>query len=174
MSETGLDPKIAAHEAAREYAWNWFAYHAGQRQAVFRFYVILSGVVSTGYITTANSTNTDLQSISFIFGLVLVVLSFLFWRLDVRSIVLIKLAESFLKIEEKRLGTALDTDQILLATKSDEGRDKIYFRKIYSFRQVYQIVFSGVGALGAAIFVWGGIGPVKNWISTVAIFFCSQ
>jgi hypothetical protein len=38
-----------AEKAAASYAWDYFQYHAGQRQAVFRFFLTLVGVVTLAY-----------------------------------------------------------------------------------------------------------------------------
>src|ERR1044071_7818978 len=91
-----------AEEAAGKYAWEYFKYHAGQRQAVFRFYlfVVAACLVSFGYsrrgVDNANAGNP--LSVAGPLGLILTVLSFIFWRLDQRSRSLIKLAEGALKI----------------------------------------------------------------------------
>jgi hypothetical protein len=46
------DRQDGAEQAARDYAWSWFKYHAAQRQTVFRFFMTASGAVIGGYVTT--------------------------------------------------------------------------------------------------------------------------
>src|SRR5690348_15287302 len=84
--------------AARHYAWQWFRYHAAQRQAVFRFFVLMAGAVATGYISVQDSL--ELRPLAWLFGLLLSTISFLFWRLDERSRILIQLAEDYLIQDE--------------------------------------------------------------------------
>ena len=148
--------KADAQSAAREYAWNWFAYHAGQRQAVFRFYLVLSGATLTAYFGMANIEDVGLKSMAFWFGGILAIISFLFWRLDVRSIALIKHSEAFLKVEEERLCEILNTPEIRLANLADEKRVRTgILRWFISFRQIYRAVFVMIGCLGLILFLFG-------------------
>lgn len=156
MSELNPEIRAAAEKSAGEYAWNWFEYHAGQRQAVFRFYIILAGAILTGYLTIENSNSNELKEASFFLGLALAFFSFLFWRLDERSRDLIVLAEAYLKVDEQRLRKTVDSDMILLAKNADEGRGKAAFGGwAYSFRQVYRIIFLFGGILGVVFFIFG-------------------
>jgi hypothetical protein len=163
------DAKSKAEDAAREHAWNWFQYHAGQRQAVFRFYVLMAGAISTAYLTTVSTQTGSLQADSYLFGLLLAVLSFLFWRLDVRSVALIKLAEGYIALEETRLARLLgDVDDILFVSKADNRSQVPYlYRFTYSFRQIYQFVFAVVGLIGIYIFFFGAHSPIRAGIAHV-------
>jgi hypothetical protein len=162
MPDDESERKRVAEKAAHAYAWRWFKYHAAQRQAVFRFYVVMSGAISTGYLATQNSA--DLKAISFVFGFLLAMLSLFFWRLDVRSIVLIKLAEEYLKISERNMAATLNTPVIELATRADSERNTRFFGWCYSFRQVYRWVFFLVGLMGAAVFALGMVKLIVRYI----------
>jgi hypothetical protein len=173
LADDGADPKNSAEKVAQEYAWNWFQYHAGQRQAVFRFYLVLAGAISTGYFTSIQLS--DLQSLSFLFGAPLAVISFLFWRLDSRSVKLIKLAETYLKIEEQRLARVLGQPEIQLTTRADAERDKrLAFSWVYSFRQIYQIMFLAIGLIGVEIFVFASGSPIGAWFVNCAPTFIKE
>lgn len=172
------DQKREAYDAARQYAWNWFEYHAAQRQSVFRFFLIMTAFVSTGYVTAIVK---EFYSISTILAILLVVISFLFWRLDSRSIHLVKIAEYYLEIEETRLKDSIGQEKILLVTEAEkrpyDKNDKmekpafirslkelhIFFKYLmqhkifpycYSFRQVYQIMFIVIGSVGVGGFFY--------------------
>lgn len=147
------------HAAAMEYAWNWFSYHAGQRQAVFRFFVILIGAILAGYI----GLRGDGDAVgAFVLGLLMVVLSILFWRLDMRSTTLVKLAERSLKVSEAHLASKLGLEEIRLARAADKPRAarrrfRLLDEHVYSFRQIYRIIFAsgiflGVMLMGLVIF----------------------
>ncbi len=144
--------------AAREYAWNWFEYHAGQRQAVFRFFLIFSGAIMTGYLSSAGSP--IFAEHSYLFGLGLVVTAILFWRLDIRSLYLVKLAEGYLKEDEAHLALLLTT-KIQFATMADHGRpSKFPERYITSFRQIYGVIFIIVALIGFAMFLFDQNSPL--------------
>ena len=150
--------------AARDYAWKWFEYHAGQRQAVFRFFLLLSGATMTGYVTS--HTNAELTKFSYLFGIALVLISFLFWRLDVRSLKLVKLSEAFLKVEEERMARCLKNETIKFATKADiERPTNPLVRQISSFRQIYALIFVLIALLGALIFCLDQGSPIVGWIN---------
>ena len=53
------EPELLANSGnnAASYAWSWFRYHAGQRQAVFRFYLLVSGVILTAYFTVGEGNH---------------------------------------------------------------------------------------------------------------------
>lgn len=151
-----------AEAAARQYAWNWFQYHAGQRQAVFRFYLILTGAVWTGYFASLRSSDTG--TLPSIFGFMLILLSVLFWRLDVRSIKLIKIAEAYLKADESALSSILDRPEITLVKRADSDRKSLFpFNFVYSFRQVYRLMFIIIGLVGVGIIVVDQLGSVDKF-----------
>ena len=166
MSEPDPDLHARAQDSAREYAWQWFQYHAGQRQTVFRFYLVMIGVVSTGYVTSM--TVTDLRSVSFLFGLLLIVISILFWLLDERSVTLIKLAEDYLKKEEERLKLILGHPEIRITYRADKERDTRFFMVwMYSFRRIYRIIFVLISMIGLSIILYEGKNPILNWIRCI-------
>lgn len=159
MTDTDVSDQNAARAAARQYAWRWFEYHAGQRQSVFRFFLLFSGAIATGYFSSI--TTTQLSHLAYLFGIGLAVTATLFWRLDVRSLKLVKLAESYLKVDEETLATALGTEAVLLASKADSERPTgAVVRRFYSFRQIYKLIFALVGAVGILIFLLDASSPI--------------
>jgi hypothetical protein len=84
----------------RDYAWKHFAYHADQRMKCFNFFIILSLAIAGG----AGAILTKGSSEYFLFyplGLLLIVLSELFRRLDRRNQQLVEIARAALgKVED--------------------------------------------------------------------------
>jgi hypothetical protein len=142
----------SARDAAREYAWKWFEYHAGQRQIVFRFYLIIASAISAGYISTENSTS--FHDFSCLTGLLLAIFSVLFYKLDKRGIHLVKFSEEYLKIEEQRLNHLLNEEAILIVHKAD-GHNLDNHKFLYSFSSIYNSTFLLVGSIGLALFLLG-------------------
>jgi Flp pilus assembly protein TadB len=124
-------------EQAKEYAWNWFEYHAGQRQSVFRFYLVICGALVAGIISTEK---TDVE-IRFLLTISLAVSSLLFWQLDRRSTKLIKLAEEYLKEWESQISAEIKSPLIRLVERSDSERPIGFTAHIHSFRQIYKSIY---------------------------------
>lgn len=79
-------------ETFRKYAWDYFALHADQRLKAFHFYILLSTAVLGGFAVLLR--NGVFQKWMAVFGLFLVFFSFVFWKLDNRTRVLIKHGEA--------------------------------------------------------------------------------
>jgi len=187
-SDSGsASPRSNPKAAARWYAWEWFKYHAGQRQAVFRFYLLIAGGLLAAFVASFN-VHDPIKDYAFTVGAALVVVSVLFWRLDVRSAILVKLAEAYLKQEEKLLDRELmeaadvkaanergewDAAAIELATRADDRKGIRWHKwKLYSFKQVYGVIFLFIAAMGLAIFLSGFIPRLGQWARDFVMLAC--
>jgi hypothetical protein len=85
----------------QKYAWDYFAVHASQRMSLFNFFVIFSSLVTTGLVGTFQEAFRA-YPLGFGFGMLLVLISFIFWKLDQRVGFLIKHAEAALKHVESQ------------------------------------------------------------------------
>lgn len=141
-----------------DYSWNWLQYHANQRMTVFRFFFIIIAILAAGYLRAveANSNGTALLLAS-----ISMMICYLFWRTDIRSWDLIKIAESSLKVTEKALAERQGTPSICLATIADLKDTKIArdyrSRFFFSFKQTIwamYTLFAAVSAVAAAIALW--------------------
>lgn len=151
------EEKVAqdAAKAASIYAWEYFKYHAGQRQAVFRFFLALVGAatIALAYSQRAPTATPNspeaYHEVAHYIGALLVVSSFLFWCLDKRSRHLIKLSETALKTREKRLSELLQDRTICLMDLGDERVLKYPMSEFETFRQIYGCIFLLIGSVGA-------------------------
>jgi hypothetical protein len=80
---------------AWDYAWNYFAIHAEQRLKTFHFYLLVCAAIVAG--GAAILRDKELRSIAGFLYLFLAVLSFIFWKLDVRNRELVKNGEAAIK-----------------------------------------------------------------------------
>jgi len=101
-------PQDDMQREAREHAWHYFQLHAGQRMSIFNFFVVMSTLFTTALATTFTE-EFNYPHIGMIFGVDLVVTSFLFWKLDQRVRFLIKVAETALTTIESHWGKQKDT-----------------------------------------------------------------
>lgn len=101
-----------------ERLWDYFEYHAQQRMISFRLFVIMAGLVSSGFISllyvsshpASGCTNLPTSCIvlpkllwvMLVLGLIIIVLSFVFWKLDKRNNIMINESRAELqKMEEQ-------------------------------------------------------------------------
>jgi hypothetical protein len=85
---------------ARKQVWDYFQLHASQRMTVFNFYIVLSSLIATGYISSSKS-DSNLHSAQPALAALLCLFAFVFWKLDQRTKFLIKHAERALKYFER-------------------------------------------------------------------------
>ena len=137
-----------AEKAALSLAWDYFVYHAQQRQTVFNFFIILIGASLAAFAATIDKPAAT--RLHFVIGSVLAIGSFLFWRLDERSRNLIKLAEAALKEIELRLTTRTKLAWLTILARSD---NKVGggFSKVETFTQIYRLAFALAGCTGFVI-----------------------
>src|SRR5437764_1302426 len=84
----------------KDYVLRYFELHAKQRMASFNFYILLSSIVGSG-IVASFSKDFQFPEIRIPTGILLVIVSFVFWKLDNRVKTLIKIAESQLILLEE-------------------------------------------------------------------------
>jgi hypothetical protein len=156
------DENETPQTAGRNYAWRWFSYHAAQRQLVFRFFLIVAGVIAGGYVTLLREEGGR-SGLAPWFGLLLLVLAILFWRLDVRSRQLVNFAEEYLREDEARLASELG-ETIRISTRANEAARTTtdIFCFVTTFRQVYRVIFVIVGMIGLLMFVLDKGSPIRH------------
>ena len=86
----------------RQYAWEYFKTHAQQRMSLFNFFVVFSSLATTGLASTFQK-EIKAHFVGMGFGFLLVLVSYVFWKLDERVGVLIKHSEKALMLVEDRL-----------------------------------------------------------------------
>ncbi len=153
------------HEALRQQAWDFFELQAEQRLTTFNFYIALSSLLSGG-LAASFTTEVSLPYLGLLLGFLLVLLSFVFWKLDCRNRDLIKGAEEALRFFEaesplpdegsrphpaKRFSReAFDTAQCTATISWRVWRN--HYTYSWCFRVVF-VTFGIVGVLGGALSV---------------------
>lgn len=155
MRKRKRGPAEVVMKRAQDYAWGYFAYHAQQRQTVFNFYLIVVGACIAAFASTLGESGVDHRYFRVAMGGVLVLASFLFWRLDVRNSRLVKLAEKALKPFESELAKQLHNEDMCLVKIADQKFSKYPMSEIERFGQIFQTIFVLVGATGMGIAIAG-------------------
>ena len=146
----------------QEYIWNYFQLHAAQRLKTFEFYIVVATVLLSGYVVCIKEDN--LMPIGIVVGVLLVLLSFVFWKLDVRNKQLIKNAEQALKTMEDIViseSTGGIPDSLKLFNyddvKVEQRRHKkrsFLFHRHFSYSDCFGIMFIVFATLGIAAALW--------------------
>jgi len=160
-------PNCVSEKEVLELAWNYFQQHAQQRLSFFNFFVAFSALTTTGLISTFQE-KYDAHSIGIAIGLMLSLISYVFYKIDERNKYLTKKGEDAIKQIEKHFSCAKCYPdkiafQIFLGEEEDTGRLRVQQKKknillrqishSKSFNIIF-IIFFLVGIIGASASVY--------------------
>lgn len=153
----------------RKYAWDYFQLHSSQRIASFNFYITLATAILAA-IGAILQQSTNLLGVAAVLGVVLVLFSFVFWKLDQRNKVLVKNAEVALKYFEEQ--SAADSTSPTIPLTSLFRRDEqlvrerrsrpsiLFWRNHFSYSDCFNLVFFVCGLLG---FLGAGLAIIRSF-----------
>jgi hypothetical protein len=142
----------------REYAWQYFKVHADQRMSLFNFFVVISALLTAALSTTwKKDCAHPMYGLFLSFGIV--VISFVFWKLNQRVAYFIKHAEAALKDIENLSLKDGDLARLfcLEETKTKTVKEKTNW-KIWTWHMTYSecfgvvyVVFAVIGLIGMVV-----------------------
>jgi len=141
------NPQNSDLNEAQRYAWNSFEYHAKQRMDVFRFYLIVMGLVFVGAFKIVEDEHSGLAILILLF---LIFVTFIFYRLDIRGAKLVKISEEYLMHYESVMSEKLSCPSIAIISRADQQSSDIkengkwYEKRFYSFTQLFKSVYRSV------------------------------
>ncbi|MGN6155711.1 MAG: RipA family octameric membrane protein [Sphingomicrobium sp.] len=138
MSETAI-------ARATDHAWRYFELHAHQRVTVFNYYIVFAGIILAG-LAASLQRNDDFAALGIALGVLLVLLSWVFWQLDRRAAFLVKHAERALETLEVQL----PIEAQLFRQEPEAPKPKWHWTYGRSFRFIF-LVMSLVGLAGAIL-----------------------
>lgn len=155
------------------YAWDYFELHANQRMSLFKFFITLAVFMAT---SLGASLVQELYAIGSLLGALLMVVSFVFGKLDERVRSLLKNSEFALKSLEGSFlaSSAPQPSELQLfrfeevtTKKQQEGkRSKLRFWRMYlSYRQCFNILFwlfGLIGLLGTTVSAMMAFGTISE------------
>lgn len=127
-------------QLAMEHAWKYFEVHAAQRLSIFNFFVVMLGSVTAGVAATFE-TSHNWSYIGLVLSFVLLLLSFVFWKLDQRTAFLVKHAEQVLIEAEKALlsdSQRIFTSEVGITSKRTRGPA---FQRMWTYSQSFRLIF---------------------------------
>jgi len=136
----------------QEQAWKYFEIHANQRLTIFNFYIALCSAITAGLVATYTKDFLH-PSVRALFGILLVLFSVVFWKLDQRVKLLIKNAEAALKFFEEQDCNAVHVTHVfrreeILTQQERAGRWHPSYAKCFG------LVFWVFALLGAGTLIW--------------------
>jgi len=147
------------NERALEHAWKYFQLHANQRVTTFNYFVVFSGLLVTGL----GASIQDLPRyalVSVTLGLLLIILSYLFFRLDQRVSFLIKNSEDFIRKLEPPSASLFGDEVELTAVAKKNG--------YWTYGQVFRTMFFVMGCIGFSGAAYSGVNWAwSDWCASV-------
>ena len=132
----------------REHAWRYFELHAGQRLTLFNYFLVVSGAIAAGLAATLQGTQR-FAAVGVVLGLLLVLVSFIFWKLDQRSSFLVKHAESALAKTEQAFS---ETEARLFAREPhatcEAAKKAAWWSRHWSYGDAFRFVFIAMAIFG--------------------------
>ena len=136
----------------QEQAWKYFELHAHERLTIFNFYIALCSAITAGLVASYSKDFLH-PLVRTLFGVLLILFSFVFWKLDGRVKLLIKNAEAALKFFEEQ-----DSNQVLVThvfrreeilTQEERARNWHF-----SYAKCFGMVFWVFTLVGAGTIIW--------------------
>ena len=138
--EKARDESIKLEQTALDHAWAWWKYHAEQRVALIRFYILSLGSIAAAVGLLHQQKEHALCAILSGFG---ALLSFCFLRLDTRTSDLIKVGEAALAHEQERMALATDNEAMRLCAAAD----KLNGYRPYSYGQIIATILAVISGI---------------------------
>jgi len=135
-------------ERDQERAWRYFEIHANHRLTIFNYFLILAGLLAAGIGASVQSTG-HLRLVGIALGFILVLVSFVFWKLDQRASFFIKRAETALAQMESELSQ--EAFQLFLSEPTatcQAKKDAPAWNPHWTYGQSLRCVFVGMGLFG--------------------------
>lgn len=151
-------------EKALDHAWRYFELHANQRMAVFNFFLVLASLVSAG-LAAAVQGSERLGVLGIVLGILLALVSFVFWKLDQRASFLIKHAESALVGLESILPT--ENARLFLnepALTKNASSSSTLWNRHWTYGRSFRLTFLVIGLFG----IGGSVLSTLRFMSVVS------
>jgi len=159
-------PSNTSLKEQQEYAWSYFQLHANQRMSSFNFFVVIAALLTTGLAGTLKSDFKQ-HYVGVVLALILIVISFIFWKVDQRVRYLIKHAEeALIAIEETwKINSDFINPKLALFQLEKEKTEKICGLNpwnLWQWHLSYSNCFGVVYLVFVVLGITGGIAAVIN------------
>ncbi len=145
-----------------ELIWKYFEHHGNQRLTHINFFIVFSSTLMV-FQYTVLGTNNNLLFAPIVIGIVQIIVSFAFYKIDERTMFLVKHAEKAMVSIESTYSFSHDKGYInslkiftneIEETNKAKKEKKIFFRQI-SHKKSYRILQISFAVLGVIGSIWG-------------------
>jgi hypothetical protein len=145
-------------QITREHSWNYFALHAQQRISVFQYFITIETALITAAIISIQYRN-DLNNPKWaiFMGPMIILFSFVFWKIDQRTRDLIQKAECSMQEIEKLINENCTKPLTLPFTEDPQNKPNVSFYVFplfpgrLSYSQSFGIIYSTCALFGAIL-----------------------
>ena len=137
---------------ALEHAWRYFQMHAQQRISVFNYFVASSSLLVTG-LGIALHAPRDTWPLGLAAGILLMLLSFVFWNLDARVSSLIKVSEEIIARAEERLITVPELRTVSVERNMTHTTKSARYNA-WTYGQAFRRIFLIMALIGLVGSIW--------------------
>ncbi|MFT0692803.1 hypothetical protein ACDX34_01550 [Acinetobacter bereziniae] len=127
-----------------EHLWKYFEIHSNQRMSLINYYFFISVAMLTGLGVILQSTDKKFSILGGFISILIILTSFIFWKLDQRTSYLIKFVEERMSEYEK---SNIVNSKLRIFSKEDFSQQlnniqKNIFTKNYTYGSMYRFLFS--------------------------------
>lgn len=157
-----MDTSTSPNSLLQKQSWDYFQMHSSQRLTTFNFYIVISSVVTTALFSTFQK-DYKVPFLGIPLSLLLILFSYIFWKIDQRNRQLIKGAEAALKYYESTSNLE-DTDgephvakifhreEYVTSARRAAG-SILPWKSFYSYSNSINRVFLGFTVVGIVSFI---------------------
>jgi len=143
-------------EIISEHLWKYFELHSQQRLTLFNYYIAVSGALisAIGFCLHAEK---DLNFLVIALSFLLIIFSFLFYKLDQRTSFLIKRCEKCMVILEQNINSKdinLFTEDNVDLNISNNGK---FFNKILTYGFIFRLAYFLISMLSFIFIIYIGV-----------------
>ena len=142
----------------REHCWNYFALHAQQRISVFQYFITIeTALITAAIIAIQYKTDLNNPKWAIILGPLIMLFSFVFWKIDQRTKDLIKKSEIALRSIENLISRQLENPIQLPFTEDPQHHPNVRFNAYplipgrLSYSQSFGIIYLASAIFGAVL-----------------------
>lgn len=149
-----LDPSIESE--VRNHCWNYFSLHAQQRMTAFQFFITVeTALIGAGILFLQAKAQFSESKWIVLIGPFVMLLAFIFWKIDQRTRDLIKGAEESLKEIERFFGRSTTIVSKFPFLSDDQHKGSLLVFPLITGRLTYSksfgLVFFACAVFGAVL-----------------------
>lgn len=127
-----------------EHLWKYFEIHSVQRMSLINYYFFISVAMLSGLGIVLQSTKNNFSILGGLISILIILTSFIFWKLDQRTSYLIKFVEK--RLEEYET-TYITNSKLRIFSQEDFSQQlnnmrKNTLTKNYTYGSMYRFLFS--------------------------------